>query len=106
MTSEEALCRLADKPSDPQALESLYTNHRTVIEAAIKKWFGRTALVPHAIRYVLSRIAARTAAFAPQRQTPEAFVAELANEESKRLHEEIEQRIADFQGGAAKLPQS
>jgi hypothetical protein len=106
MTSEEALCRLADKPSDPQALESLYTNHRTVIEAAIKKWFGRNTLVPHATRYVLGRIAVRTPAFAPQRQTLEAFVAELANEESKRLHEEIEQRIADFRSGVAKLPQS
>jgi hypothetical protein len=85
-------------------LESLYTNHRTVIEAAIKNWFGRNALVPHAIRYVLGRIAARTPAFAPQRQTPEAFVAELADEESKRLLDEIEERIANFRSGVPKLP--
>jgi hypothetical protein len=47
---------------------------------------------------VLAKIAARiNGHFAPERQTPEAFVAELAYEESKRLHEEIERKIADSQ---------
>jgi hypothetical protein len=92
VTNEEALRCLANNPSDSQGLESLYTHNRTVIDGTIQKWFGRKPVVPHATRYVLSRIAARTNAFAPEHQTPEAFVAELADEESKGLYEEIKKR--------------
>jgi hypothetical protein len=99
MTSEEALRRLANEPSDAQALESLYAHNRTVIDAAIEKWFGRNAVIRHATRYVLGRIAVRTDAFSPECETPEGFVAELADEESMRLHEKLEQRIADSGSG-------
>jgi len=93
MTSEEVFRHLANDPSHPQALELLYTHNRTIIDAAIKKWFGTNAVVPHATRYVLAEIAARIKAFAPERQTPEGFVAELADEESSRLYEKMERKI-------------
>ena len=96
MTNEKALRRLANNPSDSQVLESLYTSNRTVIDAAIQKWFGRNPVVSHATRYVLNRIAARAKEFAPEHQTPEVFVTELADEESRNLHEEIEKIVAGF----------
>lgn len=99
MTNEEVLRRLGNNPFDSQALESLYTHNRTVIDAAMGKWFGRNLVIPQATRYVLDRIAARTDAFAPERQTLEAFVAELANEESKRLHDEVEDWIGGLRSG-------
>jgi hypothetical protein len=97
MTGEESLRCLVNNPSDSQALGSLYTNNRTVIDAAIEKCFGRNPVVRQATRYVLNRIAVRANAFAPERQRPEAFVAELAGEESRGLLDEIEKRIASWE---------
>jgi len=104
MTNEEALRCLANKPSDPEGLEALYAHNRTVVDAAIKKWFGRSPVVPQAIRHVLGRIAARTDAFKPEHQTPDTFVARLVDEESRLLFEEIENRLVDWrrQGHANK----
>ena len=93
MTNEEALCCLANNPYDSEGLQSLYTHNRPVIDAAIQKWFGRSPVVPDATRYVLERIAARTATFAARPQTTQSIVAELAEEEARDLFEEIEKRI-------------
>jgi hypothetical protein len=54
-------------------------------------------VVRQATRHVVNRIAARARAFASERHTPEAFVAELADEESRGLLEEIEKRIANWE---------
>jgi hypothetical protein len=96
MTNEEALYRLAKNSYDSDALESFYANNRTVIDAAIRKWFGHNAVVPQATRYVLGRVAARTTAFAATPQTSQPIAAGLADEEARDLYDEIEKRIADW----------
>jgi hypothetical protein len=97
MTGEETLRCLVNNPSDIEALGCLYANNRTVIDAAIEKSFGRNRVVREATRHVLSRIAARAHLFAPECHTPEVFVAELADAESRGLLEEIEKRIANWE---------
>jgi len=96
MTNEEALYRLAKDSYDSDALESFYANNRTVIDAAIRKWFGRNSVVPQATRYVLGRVVARTTAFAATPQTPQPIAAGLADEEARDLYNKIEKKIAGW----------
>ena len=95
-TTEDALYRLAKNSPDSEALKSFYANNRTVIDAAIRKWFGHNSVVPDATRYVLGRVAARTTAYAATPQIPQFIAAGLADEEARDLYDEIEKRIATW----------
>ena len=86
MTTVQALKRLARNRLDLPALQALYLENRPEIDRTIRLWFDSGNSVQDATSRVLARIAACAVSFNPTVYAAELFIAQLVEEECKRIY--------------------
>lgn len=88
MNTVQALKHLATNRLDSRALEALYLQNQLEIDRAVRQWFGSGSVVQDATSRVLARIAACAESFKPSVYTVESFIAQLVDEECKRIYDD------------------